>query len=295
MGSGAKEPPWGLEGSTRARSGLGRRQASGSARARGRLPEPCWMGTPGPGSEGQGELRPAALGSRTKPARAGPGYSQQEAHVGGGGGWGASAVSWPPGGGGGDGSSGGQGRRGREKRGGEEDEGKGRLLDGHNLLGFARSSGRRRGRKWETHRLNHGRRRGRRRRRGKGRKPAPRRTAAAAAELLTAPPPFSSSSLSSSSSWPSSLSDALAPRGPHPASSRESSARPPSSSRGCGSAKFWTSSKPGTAPNEGAGATRPAKSGPPSWGSWLSASNSLAGFQQSGREWASSLGCLGLR
>lgn len=47
------------------------------------------MGMPGSGSKGQGELGPPALVSRTKPARAGPGYSQQEAHVGRGVGWGA--------------------------------------------------------------------------------------------------------------------------------------------------------------------------------------------------------------
>lgn len=44
-----------------------------------------------------------------------------------------------------------QGRRGKERRGGEER----RLFDGRNLFGFATSSSRQRGRKWEAHGWNH--------------------------------------------------------------------------------------------------------------------------------------------
>lgn len=80
MGSGEKEPPWVLEASPRARSAPGRRRRAGGASARGRSPDTRPAGRlAGAARGGRG---PAAQIARTKPARAGPGYSQQEAHVG---------------------------------------------------------------------------------------------------------------------------------------------------------------------------------------------------------------------
>lgn len=280
LGSGKKEPPWGLEGSNRARSELGRRQPLGSASALGRFPETCSMETPGRGSEGQSELGPAALVSRTKPARAGPGYSQQEAHVGHSVGWGVrrslglgAAAATPAAAKEKEGK-----RKGEEERRRKGSAGCSTATTCSALLVpmAGRGGGSVKRTPWITHWE------GKEKKAGKGPhacSPENSRQGCGAARRA---------SLFSSSSHSSSFSVLLAPRGLLPANSRESGARPPSSSRcGRGSAKLWTSLQPRTTPRECTGATRPVKASPPSWGSWQSAPYCLAGFQQSGRKWAS--------
>lgn len=189
----------------------GEAAAVGQRKRSGQVPGHPPGGTPGPGGAGQGGRGPAAQVARTKPARAGLATHNKKLMSAAA--WAAGAAVTRP--------RGGRRRRWRrpgkkrqrERRGGG---GERRLVGRSNLFGFATSSGRRRGRKWEALGLNHSVGRRRERRRGKGRwlEPGgqPRRGRGAA-------------TLAAASSDP---------RGPPaPANSRESDAHPLRPS-GCG-------------------------------------------------------------